>query len=185
MRKALSVLAAMLLLAASAGCGDDNGNDATGGDTSPPAATTEVPEPASTDPTETRPEPTSTQTRWAEQVDAACKPVQEQIDAVPPPADAAGLERWLEDILPLVKKQIAAVKAIKPPVKDEEARRAKLFIGGLEKLETAFTHYLAAVQSGDTKALKRAVAQANAAGAETRAYAASLELTQCGGYTSG
>jgi hypothetical protein len=179
------VLAATLLLAASAGCGDDNGNDATGGDTSPPAATTETPEPASTDPTETRPEPAPSQSRWAEQVDAACKPVQEQIDAVPPPADAAGLERWLGDILPLVTKQIAAVKAIKPPVKDEEARRAKLFVGGLEKLETAFTHYLAAVQSADPKALQKAVTQANAAGAETRADAASLELTQCGGYSSG
>ncbi len=77
------------------------------------------------------------------------------------------------------------VEAIKPPVKEEEARRAKLFVGGLHKLEAALTRYLAAVRAGDPEKLEQAVADATAAGAETRSYAASLGLTQCGGYSTG
>ena len=41
------------------------------------------------------PSPAPNQSRWAGQVDAACKPWQERIDAVPPPTDAASLEDFL------------------------------------------------------------------------------------------
>jgi hypothetical protein len=187
-RKALPALAATLLLAAGAGCGGgDDQNGEAGGDDTPlaTATTTKASEPEPEDPTATRPEPPPEQSRWAGQVDTACAPVQQRIDAVPPPADAAGLERWLADVLPLVRKQVAAVKAIKPPVKEEEARRAKLFVAGLEKLEAALTRYLAALRVGDPEKVQKAVAEASAAGAETRGYAASLGITECGGYEDG
>jgi hypothetical protein len=185
--RALPVLAAMLVMAASTGCGNDENSEA-GGEDSPPvtasaATTTEGADPAET--TATRPEPPREQSRWASQVDEACAPVQQQIDEVPPPADAAGLERWLADVLPLVRRQITAVEAVKPPVKEEEARRAKLFVGGLHKLEGALSKYLAAVRSGDSAKLEKAVSAASAAGAETRGYAASLGITECGGYDEG
>lgn len=191
MSKALPVLAATLLLAAGAGCGDDKGNDAAGGDGSPPATATVAterepePEPAPADSTATRPEPPPDQGRYARQVDEACAPAQRTIDAVFPPANAAGLERWLADTLPLVRKQVAAVKALKPPAKEEEARRARLFVGGLEKLESSLTKYLAAIRLGDPAAVQKAVTEAGAAGSETRGYAASLGITKCGGYSSG
>lgn len=183
MRFALSLLAALLVLAAGSGCSDD-GDDGSASATTADAAATE-PEPAATTQSGPRPKPPEDQSRWAKQVDAACKPWQDRINAVPPPADAAGLERWLADTLPLVRKQVAAVKAVKPPVKAEEARRAKLFVAGLEKLERSLIQYRAAIRAGKPAAVQKAVVDANAAGSETRGYAVSLDVTECGGYSAG
>ena len=173
----MSVLAATLVVAAGTGCSsdDDSGTDAAG--TTTAAAQTTAPTTAAT-----RPEPPEDQSRWAEQVDGACKPWQEQIDAVPPPIDAGGLDPWLAETLPLIRKQVAAVAAVKPPAKQSEAKRAALFVGGMRKLERGLTRYLAAIRAGDDEATRQALAEANAAGAETRGYAVSLDITQCGGY---
>ena len=173
MRLALSVLAATLVVAAGTGCSSDDDSDSAGTTTAAPTQT------------QTRPEAPEDQSRWAAQVDEACKPWQEQIAAVPPPADANGLERWLSETLPLVRKQVAAVAAVKPPAKQSEAERAALFVGGMRKLERGLTRYLAAIRAGDAVAVQRAVAEANAAGAETRGYAVSVDITQCGGYEGG
>ena len=171
------MLAATLVVAAGTGCSsDDDGTDA--------AATTAFP----TTPTmtaETRPEPPSDQGRWARQVDAACKPWQERIDAVPPPTDENGLANWLAETLPLIRKQLAAVRAVKPPEAQSEATLAELFVGGAQRLERALTSYLAAIRAGDAVAIQQALTDANAAGVETRGHAASLDITQCGGYEGG
>jgi hypothetical protein len=209
------VLAAVLVMAASTGCSDDGSDSGeVGGTTAPAAATTDTGGPTTTPPTtetspeattadattaqattaqetteETdttgRPEPPSDQSRWAAQVDDVCKPWQEKIDAVPPPTDVSSLEAWLGDTLPLVRKQVAAVKAVKPPAKAEEARRARLFIGALQKIERALTRYHAAIVANNAQAVQKWLSQANAAGAEARGYAASLDVTQCGGYRGG
>lgn len=180
MRSTLSVVAASLALAASTGCGDDepSGGEGTRGAASEPAATT-APE------TATRPDAPPDQSRWASQVDAACRPVQQQIDALAPPTDAASLETWVEQVLPLARKQVAAVKAVKPSVKEDELRKAKLFIESLQGIERGLTSYLAALRKGNTAAIEEALKEANAAGAQARAYAISLELTECGGYSGG
>lgn len=180
MRSIISVLAASLLLAAGTGCGGDE-EESGGGTTTAAAATTDA---ATTEADDyARPEPAADQSRWAKQVEAACAPVQRQIDALPQPTDAASLETWVGRVLPLVRKETAAVKAVKPPTKDEEARRAGLFIESLEKLDDALTRYLAALREGDTGAIEAALTDANAAGAEARAYAVSLDVTGCGGYS--
>jgi hypothetical protein len=171
-------LAAAVLLVAAAGCGGGAEGDATGTTTRPPAES-----PAAT--TDARPEPPEDQGRWARQVDAACKPWQGRIDAVSPPAGSADLDRWLGETLPLVRKQVAAVEAVKPPVKESEAERATLFVAGLRKVERGLTRYRAALQEGDPEAVQQALAEANAAGTETRGYALSLGVTQCGGYSGG
>jgi hypothetical protein len=181
-RSAFAVLAATLVVAAGTGCSDNDGGNEVGGDSSSRVTVTNANDPAES--TATRPEPAPGQSRWAGQIDDVCKPIQEQIDAVPPPADAAGLEAWLADVVPLVHKQVAAVKAIKPPVKAEEARRAKLFLGSLQKLDVAFTRYLAAVRAGKPKAIETALTAASTAGSQARAYAISLGVTQCGGYSN-
>lgn len=115
-------------------------------------------------------------------MDDACGPWQERIAAVAQPTDAASLAAWLEKILPLVRKQIGAVKAVKPPVKDDEARKARLFIGSLQQLEAALTRYRAAIRANKPAAIQQALEEANAAGAAARSYAVSLDITQCGGY---
>lgn len=174
MRLVVSVLAAALVVAAGTGCSsdDESGTDAAGKTTVPATS-------------DTRREPPEDQSRWATQVDVACKPCQERVDAVPPPTDASGLERWLAETLPLIRKQVAAVRAVKPPAKQSEAKRAALFVGALRKLERGLTHYLAALRAGDAAAIKQALTEANAAGAESRGYAVSLDITECGGYESG
>jgi hypothetical protein len=166
------VLAASLALAASTGCGDDDEPAAVG--TS--GATTAADD-------YTRPEPPPEQSRWAMQVDEACGPVQAQIDALPAPTDAASLETWAAQVLPLVGKEVAAVKAVKPSTKEDEARNAKLFIESLESIESSLTEYLTALQENDTAAIEQALTEANAAGAQARAYALSLDVTRCGGYS--
>jgi hypothetical protein len=175
----MGALAAALLLAAAGGCG--GGDDETTGTTAPPAAEPTV-EAATTD---IRPEPPEDQGRWARQVDAACEPWQAKLDAVAPPAGATDLDRWLGETLPLVRRQVAAVEAVKPPAKTSEAERAALFVAGLRKVERGLTRYRAALRDGDPEAVQQALAEANAAGTETRGYALSLAVTQCGGYSGG
>jgi hypothetical protein len=163
---------------------------------SPPttAATTEVASSsdastAATQTTETtddgRPAPPADQSRYAKQVDDACRSLQDKIDALPQPTDAASLETFMASVLPLVRKQIAAVSKLKPPTDNEEARRARLFADGYRDIERALTRYLAAIRAGKPEAIQRALVEANAAGARTRTYAASLDVTACGGYTGG
>jgi hypothetical protein len=172
------VLAATLVVAAGTGCSsDDDGTDAAG---TTVAATT-----AAATTAETRPEPPADQGRWARQVDVACKPWQERLAAVPPPANENALESWLAATLPLIRKQVAAVRAIKLPTAPGEAAQAKLFIGGIEKLERDLTSYLAATRAGDAAAMQQALAGANAAGVEARGNATALGITQCGGYEGG
>jgi hypothetical protein len=74
---------------------------------------------------------------------------------------------------------------VKPPVKQSEAERAALFVAGLRKVERGLTRYRAALADGDAEAVQQALAEANAAGTETRGYALSLGVTQCGGYSNG
>jgi hypothetical protein len=177
-RFAIFVLAATLVVAAGTGCSEDKQAQApgtSGAQTTNPADTSA-----------TRPKPQADQSRWAKQVDVACKPWQKRIDAVStPPTDAASLQRWLERTLPLVRGQIAAVKAVKPPVKEDEARKVTLFLGAVQKTERALTRYLAAIRANASAKVRKALADAGAAGAATRAYAVSLDITQCGGYSSG
>jgi hypothetical protein len=171
---ALSVLAAALAVAAGTGCSRDK--QAQPGSTS--GGTTSL--------GSNRPQPGPNQGRWAKQVDGVCKPWQERIDTVsPPPTNAASLQTWLENTLPLVRKQIAAVKAVKPPVKADEARKVTLFLDSLQKTERALTRYLGAIRANAPAKVRRALAEAGAAGAAARAYAVSLDITQCGGYSSG
>ena len=118
-------------------------------------------------------------------MDTACQPWQERIDALVPPADASQLERWLNDLLPLVRKEVGAVTAVKPPAKQSDAKRAALFTSNLRKLERSLTRYRAAISAGDTKAIQQAIQEANAAGAAARGYALSLDVTRCGGYGGG
>jgi hypothetical protein len=190
------VLAAALVVAAGTGCAGDDDGDAAGTAATAPAGTTAAgattaadEEPTTTaEPTNTtgtRPEPSPNQSRWAAQVDSACKPWQERIDAVPQPTDAASLESYLAAVVPLAKKQAAAVEAVKPPADDEEAETAKLFVGALGELEGGLTRYLAAIRRNDAAAVQEALLEANAAGASARGYAVALGVTECGGYSSG
>jgi hypothetical protein len=177
-RLALGALAVALAVAAS-GCGDDSESGATS-TAAPPPATSVV-----TTEAETRPEAPVDQSRWATEVDAACAPVQDQLDAVPPPADPSELGRWLRATLPLVRKQVAAVDAIPLPADKDEAQQAELFVAGLHDLERAITHYGAALEQNDPAATEKALAEASAAGTKTREYALALDITQCGGYSGG
>jgi hypothetical protein len=182
-RPIISVLAASLALAAGTGCGDEEpaGGGAT---TTTPAATEATTAPAeTTESMETQPEAPHDQSAWAAEVDEACEPVQRQIDALPPPTDAASLETWVAQVLPLVREEVAAVKAVKPPGDAEEAGEAKLFVESLERLEGALTRYLGGLRANDTAAVEQALADANAAGAEARALALSLDVSECGGYS--
>jgi hypothetical protein len=133
-----------------------------------------------------RPTAQSNQSRWAKQVDVECEPWQKRIDAVTPqPTDAGSLQTWLSRTLPLVREQIAAVEAVKPPLKADEARKVRLFLDGLHKTVRTLTRYLAAIRANAPAKVRKALADAAAAGAATRAYAVSLGITQCGGYSSG
>lgn len=118
-------------------------------------------------------------------MDAACKPWQGRIDALFPPADASQLQNWLDQLLPLLRKEVVAVNAVKPPAKESDAKTAALFTANLKKLERGLTRYRAAVVAGDQKAVEQAILEANAAGAAARAYALSLDVTECGGYEGG
>ncbi len=171
MRYVLLVLAAVLVTAAGTACG---------GDDEPAAGTT-----VSIDPSRQRPEPPADQSRWAQEVDVACKEWQDRIDAVPPPEDAESLEAWVDQTLPLLRSQIEAVEAVKPSSKKEEEARAELFLQGLTGVERALTRYLNAIRKGDPDAMAKALADANEAGSQTRGYATSLDVTQCGGYSGG
>lgn len=163
------MLAATLVITACTGCSNSKQTQA-------PGTTT----------TSTRPARLANQSRWAKQVDAACKPWQGRIDAVTPaPVDVASLQVWLGRALPLVRKQIAAVEAVPPPEKQVEARKVALFLESLQKTERALTRYLSAIRKNAPAKERRALAEASAGGAAARGYAASLDITQCGGYSSG
>jgi hypothetical protein len=182
-RFAFSVLAAMLVLAAGSGCSDD-GDEGSTSATTDGAALTE-PEPAATIQSGPRPKPPADQSRWAKQVDAACRPWQARIDGLAPPRTAAELEPWLGELLPLVRTQVSAIKDVNPPAKQDEAKKAALFIQNITKLERSLTRYQAAIRAGDNAKIQRALREANAAGAASRGYALSLDVTECGGYSGG
>jgi hypothetical protein len=169
------VLAAALLAVAGTGCSEDKQAQSPT-TTSSPTTTAAV----------SRPKPGPHQSRWAKQVDAACKPWQKRIDAVTPqPTDTASLKPWLERALPLVRKQIAAVKAVKRPAKAGEADKARQFLDSLETTERALTRYVTTTNARVTAKANQALTEAGAAGATARAYAAALNVTQCGGYERG
>ena len=176
MRLALSVLAAALVVVAASGCGGDKGSD--------DVTTGTVAEPVTTS-SSTRPAARDDQSRWSARVDSACEPSQERIDAIAPPAGAEDLDRWLSETLLLVRNQLAAVEAVKLPAKESEAKRAALFVRGLRKVERALGRFRTAINANDAEAIHQALAEANAAGTETRGYALSLGITRCGGYSAG
>jgi hypothetical protein len=179
-------LAAALVVAAAAGCA--GGDDDAGATTAAPPATTTAPrattseQPATTD-TDVRPEPPDDQSRWAREVDAACRPWQERLDAVAPPADEADLERWLDATLPLVRKQVAAVAAVQLPAARSEAEPGSRFVEDLRRVERGLTRYRAALRAGEPEPAQGALAEAGAAGAASRAAALALGVTACGGYS--
>jgi hypothetical protein len=183
-RSIFSVLAAGLVLAAGAGCGDD---ETSGEGTTTPAAAATTTADTTTAPTEddyVRPEPPSDQSTWAAEVDAACEPIQSEIDALPPPTDPVSLESWVAQVLPLVREEVAAVEAVAPPAAgQEEAADITLFVASLGRLEDALTRYLAALRADDAAATEQALAEANAAGAQARTTAEALGVTECGGYS--
>ncbi|HEX6130493.1 MAG TPA: hypothetical protein VF044_02125, partial [Actinomycetota bacterium] len=110
MRLALGVVAAALVVAAS-GCGGDGDGDEDAARSNPGVAVTRTVETeTTTEAVQTRPEPASTQSRWAAGVDDACLPLQQRLDALPQPTDAATLQAWLGQAIPIVREQIAAVK---------------------------------------------------------------------------
>jgi hypothetical protein len=175
MRLALPLVAATLVITGGTGCG---ANDAQSpGTSTSPASTAQS----------TRPKPPAHQSRWARQVDVACKPWQKRIDAVTPaPVDTISLKKWLGRALPLVRKQIAAVEAVKPPADEGEARKVSVFLGALQKTERSLTDYLAAISANaSANVQQKALADASRTGSTARAYAQSLNITQCGGYSSG
>jgi hypothetical protein len=180
-RVALGVLAAALAVAASACGGDEDGAGVTGAATTAATATIATTAAAATTQDDyERPEATDDQSRWARAVDAACAPWQDRIDAVSPPTDAADLDRWLTEALPLIRGQVAAVDGVaSPPV------RAEAFVQELRTVEQALTRYRQALRGGDAEAARRALAEAGTAGQEARDVAVSLGVTECGGYTQG
>ena len=165
MRLAFSALAAALLVAAAAGCGDKQ---------------------ATTTAAATHPTVLPTQSRWAKQVDVVCKPWQDRIDAIrPPPTSVASLQTWLARALPLVRKQIAAVEKVPPPERTREARKVTRLLDSLNATERALTRYLAAVNAKAQTKAQTALTPAATAGAKARALSLSLDITQCGGYATG
>lgn len=165
MRLAFSALAAALLVAAAAGCGDKQ---------------------ATTTAAATHPTVLPTQSRWAKQVDVVCKPWQDRIDAIrPPPTSVASLQTWLARALPLVRKQIAAVEKVPPPERTSEARKVTRLLDSLNATERALTRYLAAVNAKAQTKAQTALTTAATAGAKARALSLSLDITQCGGYATG
>jgi hypothetical protein len=168
-----------------AGCMGGDEDSAAGSTATTTAGALTEPEPAPTIQSGPRPKSPADQSRWAKQVDAACKPWQARIDGLAPPTTAAELEPWLGELLPLVRKQVSAVKDVKPPAKQDEAKKAALFIENVTKLERSLTRYQAAIKAGDNAAIQRSLREANAAGAASRAYALSLDVTECGGYSGG
>jgi hypothetical protein len=164
MRLALSALAAALLVAAAAGCGDK-------------LATTTA---AATHPM------VLPQSRWGKQVDVVCKPWQDRIDAIrPPPTSVASLQTWLARALPLVRKQIAAVEKVPPPESTSEARKVTRLLDSLNTTERALTRYLAAVNAKAQAKAQTALTTAATAGVKARALSLSLDITRCGGYSIG
>ena len=165
MRLALSALAAALLVAAAAGCGDKH---------------------ATTTAAATHPTVRHTQSRWARRVDVVCKPWQDRIDAIrPPPTSVASLQTWLARALPLVRKQVAAVKKVKPPESTSEARKVTRLLDSLNTTERALTRYLAAVNAKAQAKAQTALTTAATAGVKARALSLSLDITRCGGYAIG
>ena len=77
------------------------------------------------------------------------------------------------------------MKAVKPPVKADEARKVRLFLDSLQKTERALTTLPRRDPGQCSGEGAQALAEAGAAGAAARAYAVSLDITQCGGYSSG
>ena len=59
------------------------------------------------------------------------------------------------------------------------------FLESLQTTERALTRYLTAIQANAPAEERRALAEAAASGAAARAHAVSLNITQCGGYSSG
>jgi hypothetical protein len=179
------VLAAAAVVAAGAACGGEEPADEAVAPAETGATFTATSPAVTEDLTETRPDPPADQSLWARKVDAACKPWQKRLDALEPPADPSGLGPFLAESLPLIRKEIAAIEAVRPPTGSEEASQVEAFVANLRRIERALTAYGAAVESNDRAAVETALGEVAAAGAETRALAFELGVTECGGYSGG
>jgi hypothetical protein len=76
------------------------------------------------------------------------------------------------------------VKAVKPPTKKDEARKVRRFLDSVQKTERALTRYLKAIREEAPAIAQNALAKAGTSGAAARGYAFSLNISQCGGYSS-
>ena len=100
--------------------------------------------------------------------------------------NAAGLERWLGDMLPLVRKQVARSRRSSRPSRQRRPAERSSSSRASTKLERSLIPYRAAITAGNPAAIQRQLWRMRTPRAPTtRGYAVSLDVTECGGYSSG
>jgi hypothetical protein len=193
-RSTLSVLAAVLVMAAGTGCSEDKGDESaavgttTGStaaqDTSSSALSTTTAQSETTSaspttaPTTTETAPTAPINAWARKADAICVRWQRQIDAVPAPATEAQLAPALSKTLVPIRKQEQALKQLGPP--KENVTIGLAFIGSIVSARKAIEQVVAGIRADDPVQTQDGYAKAAAAGERTRGYAVQLGLVHCG-----
>jgi hypothetical protein len=121
-----------------------------------------------------------TKDEYAAKANALCAAFNKEVDAL----DASGsfdtvaeIAAGLDRLLPLEKKLIADLKALKPPA-DEEAT-AKKAIAFAERTHVSETEISAALKSGDMTKAQKLIAEIDATGNQTDFLFTPLGATEC------
>jgi hypothetical protein len=91
---------------------------------------------------------------FVSRADAICKRYSARIKAIPQPKSPAGIPRFVERALPLTRKELAELRALRPPAKD--AGTVRRILDEFERTIEAGRKLSAAVQKNDRGAFDRA-----------------------------
>jgi hypothetical protein len=115
---------------------------------------------------------------WARRADAICAAAQARIDALPQPADPAGVAAQLAQVVAIAKQEVADLRELTPPAGSED--EVDRFVGALGRSVSALERVVDATVEGDEDAIDRALGEGQTAADEAQREADTLGLTACG-----
>jgi hypothetical protein len=118
-----------------------------------------------------------TKEQFAAKADALCAAYNKHVNAVPTPKSDAEAMASLEKLLPLNRKLVADVKALKPPASEEATVKRVVTLG--EEQAVRIDDLIAAVKAKNKTKLNTIIKAGDANAKESKALFKQLGLTEC------
>jgi hypothetical protein len=115
---------------------------------------------------------------WATHADRICTEAQARIDAIPAPADPAGVAAQLAQVVGIAKEEIRDLRALTPP--RSQVGAVQRFLDALGRSVASLERVIDATVEGDEDAIDRALSEGQTAADEAQREADALGLTACG-----